>query len=65
MEKNDHNLIDKKSPIGLMEYVREQENKLVTISIRDALMRPFRPPETNKITCGTDLAIKLQGLLNL
>ena len=65
MEKNDHNLIDKNPQIGLMEYIREQESKPATISIRDVLMAPYRPPEINKITCGTDLAEKLQGLLNL
>lgn len=65
MEKNDHNLIDKKSPIGLMEYVREQESKPANISIRNALLAPYRPPQTNKITCGIELAENLQALLNL
>lgn len=48
-----------------MEYIRSRENIPAQISVRDELLKPYRPPEIDKIYCGTDLAIKLQGLLNL
>jgi hypothetical protein len=65
MEKKDHNPKDNKPKIGLMEYVRLQQNVTEDIDMLTALSRPWIPPNTDKIYCGTDLADKLQGLLNL
>ena len=65
MEKKDHNPKDKKSPIGLMEYIRSQQETTESVDMREELLKPYRPPKINTITCGTELAEQLQALLNL
>ena len=65
MERNDHNPKDNKSPIGLMEHIRLQEITTEDVDLRAALSRPWRPPNTDKIYCGIELADQLQALLNL
>ena len=64
MEKNDHNQTDNNHPIGLMEYIRSQEEKTETLSLREELQKPYKPPQTNKFYCGIELADQLQALLN-
>ena len=62
MEKRDHNQKDNNPPIGLMGYIRSQERTIKEIDVREELLKPFRPPQTNTLYCGTELAEHLQAL---
>jgi len=70
MEKNDHNLIDNKIPkgMGIIEQIRALQGQEPTKKDVEEALRtpsPYPRPNTNKIYCGTELADKLQALLNL
>ena len=61
MEKNKQNLNHKQTRI--LKYVRPTSSGITDILVR--LSQPYPSPKTNIISCGTELAVKLQALLNL
>ena len=48
-----------------MEYIRSQQETTESVDMREKLLKPYRPPKINTITCGTELAEQLQARLNL